>query len=296
MDEVRAFHEALLAPLSAQEADAAAALGGLLPDWQAPRLYHDLSDAFIRQQTAMQGMFAPEVCVQINRLFVVQQLLKLDGTLAERPLPPEILALYPAARQRLLHFLQHGDVSEYFYPHENFVKDVRFVAGMTVPAGAMILDLRSYIGWKPSLTLLQKNPLPVFMRFAGSCYRRPWLRAHIEMRYRDEFTPDGLEDFYRRTAALLRAQPQLQGIVASSWFYDPMLESVSPRLKHLWQVPMARGAFVVRGYSGAYDVEMATKTSATRRRLYEAGVYQPSCTLLVWPRKALMAWAGKASL
>ncbi len=83
-------------------------------------------------------------------------------------------------------------------------------------------------------------------------------------------------------------------MVGTSWFYDPALPAISPRLAYLQQRPLEAGAFLVRHGRGAIYTERATLTSETRRKLYEEGKYLPVCFSLVWPRDALIAWAERS--
>jgi len=81
-------------------------------------------------------------------------------------------------------------------------------------------------------------------------------------------------------------------MVGTSWFYDPQLLAISPRLAYLQTTPLAHGAFLVRHGSGAIHTELATATSPTRRALAEKGSYIPVCYSLVWPRAELVRWAS----
>ena len=80
-------------------------------------------------------------------------------------------------------------------------------------------------------------------------------------------------------------------MAGTSWFYDPQLETVSPRLSYLRARPIERGAFIVRSGTLPFDIQSATAKSENRRRLYEAGKYIPVAYTLLWPREKLLAWA-----
>jgi hypothetical protein len=80
-------------------------------------------------------------------------------------------------------------------------------------------------------------------------------------------------------------------MVGTSWFYDPHLLQISPHFAYLQQRPLEGGAFLMRHRTGRFDIEHATMTSRTRRRLYQEGKYTPMCYSLLWPRKDLIFWA-----
>jgi hypothetical protein len=119
---------------------------------------------------------------------------------------------------------------------------------------------------------------------------RPCLELHTHPDSLEDFNVEGWERTYHRLAELMVENPQFKAVIASSWFRDPALAAISPRLGYLREVPCGRGAklFVTgrddRGTSGALA------RSPTRRRLFECGQYVPTIHLLVWPRSALLGW------
>lgn len=118
------------------------------------------------------------------------------------------------------------------------------------------------------------------------------LEFHTSDRALQEFTPDGWDRCYLRAAEVLRAHPQARGVTGSSWFYDPSVEALSPRLAYLRQVPGAGGAQFFRLGPDAGAEHDALATSPTRRAAAAAGTYQPERWLMVWPRQALLSWVA----
>ena len=84
----------------------------------------------------------------------------------------------------------------------------------------------------------------------------------------NEFNEQGWDKCYLRIADLLDLRKDIQGMIGTSWFYDPQLLEISPRLAYLQKCPLERGAFLLRHGTGHFDIEHATMTSKTRRRLY----------------------------
>jgi hypothetical protein len=131
--------------------------------------------------------------------------------------------------------------------------------------------------------------------YAGSFLRSgqvlPWFRIHTESRYLNDFNEAGWDACYMRIVALLRAHSEVLGMAGTSWFYDPQLDAVSPRLTYLRLRPLERGVSILRSGTSAFDIASATAKSSSRRRLYEEGKYIPVSYNLLWPREALLAWA-----
>ncbi len=270
---------------------AAAELRAALPDWRRAGKFIDLGKRFARASATAREQLPTATLVDVNRLLVAELALTLGSALQGRSIPSDVLALVPAAATRLLGHLRDAVDSSYAYPDDFFVKDLRFAAGLTVPGGAEVLDLRSTLGTRVSVQLLRRQPTPAHLwALLRSTRIDPWFRIHTESRYLRHFHESGWDAFYHRVASLLESHPGVRGVVGTSWFFDPQLDTVSPRLAYL-RNPLARGAFLVRGRTGAFDIASATSSSEARKKLYEAGSYVPVPYALVWPRAALLQWS-----
>lgn len=204
-------------------------------------------------------------------------------------LPSKIAALYPMAFERLAGYLQglEGD-----YPPDHKHKDWVFATGESVPVTrSHSVDLSSRIGYRASLGLIAADPR---WRYARDLFRRqgvsPWLRVHTEPRWLEDWNEAGWEEVYRQCARLLRSRPQLLGLAATAWFYDPQLAAVSPRLCYCRERLLERGAVMMRVGTSDFDIDSATARSPTRRRLHEAGQYVPVSYTMLWPRERLLRW------
>ena len=102
-----------------------------------------------------------------------------------------------------------------------------------------------------------------------------------------------MESTYLCVASLLRMHPEVAGLTAYGWFYDPQLDEISPRLSYLRQRPLERGAIFLRGHTSDFDIKNATAKSQTRRRLYEAGEYKPVAHRILWLRRDILRWADR---
>ncbi|QNN64304.1 hypothetical protein H9L12_08085 [Sphingomonas rhizophila] len=193
------------------------------------------------------------------------------------------------ALRHLLDFLSSDLDASYRYPDDHFLKDYRFVTGMTVPCGAQVVDLAERPGLKTVVSIAGKSP-----RLAWHAISRPWFRPHTEDRYLDEFNEKGWDRCYAEVGDLLTALPEVAGFIATSWFYDPALAEVSPRLDYLRRVPVEGGALMVRHGTTPFDIKSSTATSPTRRALYEQGKYVPTCWSIVWPRREMLAWCERS--
>jgi hypothetical protein len=93
-----------------------------------------------------------------------------------------------------------------------------------------------------------------------------------------------------RIARSIELQPQIRGLVASSWLYSIEVGRVSPHLAWVRDFYLENGAYLV-------DMERAAERSGfligseARRRLYQEGKFRPRETLVLWRRQDILAWA-----
>jgi hypothetical protein len=216
--------------------------------------------------------------------------LALDFFTVESRLPRSIIALYEDFFRRLAKFLSENVID--CYDDDYFAKDVRYALGLTVPAGAAQVDLHSRIG--PKLIgrdLLHTGSPAASLRYAAAAGWGEWYIDHLDLRWMKEFNPAGWTACYARIAELLELNPRMRGLAGVSWFYDPALAVISPHLAYLREVPVRHGAFLVHMGALPHDIQNATVRSPLRKKLYEEGRYEPTCYILAWPRRQMIAWA-----
>ncbi|MGX4641053.1 hypothetical protein [Massilia sp. SYSU DXS3249] len=212
----------------------------------------------------------------------------------------ERLARLPARvrAHQLRQFARLALHDERFLPHCRLEADVFLkefgLATLRLYAGASsVIDPYSGVGrslmWKAGLARLPARAL-FFLRAGGF---KPYFEVHVNKLYTDEFNEEGRNECYRCCAELYALHPDNLGMFAGSWFYDPAIARVSPRLAYLREVPVAGGARCMLDSHNDQAVANATATSATRRALVEAGRYRPASYALVWPRRAQIAWARR---
>jgi len=233
----------------------------------------------------------------LRRCLVAKLAFNLPTIVEHMNLPTSILALYPDSFGRVANHLRNNIGDPYDLTDDFFLKDMRFILGLSIPCGAQVVDMLSSVSLSSVILSLfrSRNVIPAIRYFRVKGYG-PWFRIHTESRYLTEFNEQGWDNCYMRIAELLERRKDIRGMVGTSWFYDPQLLEISPRLAYLQQRPLERGAFLLRHGTSRFDIEHATTTSKTRRRLYQEGKYTPICYSLLWLRKDLISWAEQNSL
>lgn len=175
-----------------------------------------------------------------------------------------------------------------------FHKDFGLALLRLYAAAAQLVDYRAGIG----RVMLMKNGLRglparllTFVRLGGF---KPFFEIHTHLAYLDEFNEEGWNECYRCCAELYALHPQVLGMYGGSWFYDPALGTISPRLNYLRVIPQEGGAYLLFDSVNEHSTEDATATSPTRKKLYSEGKYQPKSYALIWPRAAQIRWAKRS--
>jgi hypothetical protein len=228
----------------------------------------------------------------LKRSLVAKLALNLPTIVEKMDLPTSIIELYPDSFTRLADHLKNNRDDPYDLTDDFFIKDIRFVLGLSIPCGAQIVDLISKVRLRSVLlSLFRSRNISAIIRYARVKGYGPWFRSHNESRYLTDFNELGWHNCYLRIAELLERRQNIRGMVGTTWFYDPQLIEISPRLAYLQQRPLEHGAFSLRHGTGIFDIKNATMKSKTRLRLYQEGKYTPICYTLLWPRKDLISWA-----
>lgn len=229
----------------------------------------------------------------VRRGLVAAWALDLPERAAALKMPAEVMALYPYWIEQLAGFLGKAEGA---YDFDHWSKDVRFALALSVPgAKSQVIDLSSPLGPKQIVkhALDGRGVEPLFRYLAAGAKKEPWLEVHTESRWLRGFNEDGWNEAWATAAEICRVRPEIAGMIGSSWFYDPPLTEISPRLAHLRLNPLKGGAFMVHQGPAPIHTERAGAASASRKALIDSGEYTARSWLMVWPRKELIAWADR---
>ena len=230
------------------------------------------------------------------RIFLLACLLwavrsSLRGKRAER-LPARVRA------HQLKQFRRIAAQDEGLLPHcrlegDVFLKELGLATLRLYAGASSVIDPHSGVGrsllWKAGLHRLPGRLL-LFARAGGF---HPYFEIHVHKLYQEEFNEEGRNECYRCCADLYTLHPEVLGMVAGSWFYDPVVEMISPHLAYLRKVPESGGARALFVSHDEQAARNATATSEKRRALHAAGQYRPASWTLVWPKRAQLAWSRR---
>ncbi|PKN65546.1 MAG: hypothetical protein CVU54_18800 [Deltaproteobacteria bacterium HGW-Deltaproteobacteria-12] len=232
---------------------------------------------------------------KLKRAILIKLALHLPNYLAKMDLPKSILALYPDAFKRLVDFLKSVGDQPYDSTGEFFCKDLRFVLGLSIYNGASsFFDVFSRVPVSSAIiSFCRSRNVDAIIRYVRARGSRPWVRGHLDSRFIKEYNQQVSDTTYCRLAEFVERKKEIAGYVGTTWFFDPKVAEVSPRLAWLQDLPRERGAFFLQHGADTTDINFAMKMSESRRRLYKDGKYIPKVYSMLWPREELISWARK---
>jgi hypothetical protein len=236
-----------------------------------------------------------------HKLLLIHLIMKSVEKLRIKRLPERIKSLYVTNFKRIVDSIKFDTESPgfYLYPNDAFFKDLSVCCFRMIPAGARKLTL-------------MRLPIRVLfgtrvMRYIGTgkfllikCKKRIYyLLGHLDThdpQCMAEFSLEGHIRFFNTVAKIMEMDETMMGWVGNSWFYDPKLEKISPKLAYLRRIPLENGARDF--YRGTNDSakKHALVKSPTRKRLFKEGKYLPVNYMIIWPRRELLEWADQTNL
>lgn len=240
----------------------------------------------------IQHRHSTRVLEDYHRLVLLTLIRDFDQRIAGRRYPASVLALYRTYIGNIVAHIHTNPPGFYLHENDLFAKDLAVCRQKLLPCGSQLLDTHSGV----PRNFLWKGGIHQFLSLSAFIGRtvggwRPLYQMHMDLRLILEFNPSGWTRCYRRIADLLELNPSILGVFGTSWWFDPQLETVSPRLAFLRTLPESNGARVF--YQGVDDVSTssALANSHQRQDLYSKGRYRPRNYSLIWSRDDLINWS-----
>jgi len=250
------------------------------------KVFHQKARQLIPGTVLADGAKASEVFLKAT---IVQGMLDLLASKRFARLPPRVRAQQVKQLQRIA---ANDEIAGWLnVDNDLFHKEFGIATLRLYVAGAQLVDARCGIPrsilFKGGMRFVPKN-IAAILRLGGF---RKYFQLHTHKFMLDAFDEAGWSECYLCCAELYGLHPEVLGMFGSSWFYDPALAAISPRLSYLRATPMAGGAELFFVGDGESAKANALSTSPTRRKLYEEGKYSPNNYMLAWGKARQISWA-----
>ncbi|HTO64642.1 MAG TPA: hypothetical protein VMM15_25720 [Bradyrhizobium sp.] len=254
--------------------------------------YHDIPDAVTALWREVTAQFGAEGFDAFQRLTLLQLIGAFSERSANRRYTDAIKSCFDKSFRRIIGHITDRKFEKYRTPNDILYKDLGLCRQKIFPAGARVVEPDS--GFARSLMF--RADLGQAMRMVRLLLKtggnRHWYLVHTHLSELEEFNPEGWQRCCLRLAGMLEINPNVRGMWGGSWLYDPALETVSPRLSYVRKLPQQNGAMLF--YSNV-DIDGGALSYPPRRKAYLAGNYLPKAYAVIWPRRAMLAWAQSIS-
>jgi len=233
-----------------------------------------------------------------QKLVLVTLISRARRQLASKVSPGEIKELYESNFRRIIREIETNmnPSGFYRYPEDKFFKELGVCNLRMIPTGAR----KIHLGGLARRFLFKKGPKQFFQGIIFIVFELKGTKPLYEM-HTDSHDPDLMADFnyegftraYMRIAQLLKLNENVRGVFASSWFYDPQLAVISPRLAYLREIITNNGGRCFYWGASGQATKDAILKSPTRSQLYKEGRYRPIKYMVVWSREKMLRWADK---
>lgn len=232
-----------------------------------------------------------------NKWLLVRLVEKaLSDGMSGLAVPEEVKSFYRMNFQRVMREIEFSENEPGFYMHyeDKFLKELGVCSLRVIPAGAQKISLSPL-----PVNFIFKEGVPQFLdalSFLLFDLRgfKKFYTMHTDSHdpyLMSEFNAQGWRRYLLRAADILMLNPTVSGIYGRSWFIDPQLEEISPRVCYVRKLVFESGGRIFSVGAAANDIQDAVYRSPTRKRLFDDGKYIPRDYIGIWPRKSLINWA-----
>ena len=270
----------------------------LLPAFEASdpfRGYGHLPESFVRICQRLNAGLGADALSDFLQLLLVELAEDFERRFAASGLAEEFRAQFETNLRRMLERAAAPQSWRASLSNDVFLKDLAIARQVLIPCISHLVYRHSGVPRR----VVARQRLTRLARAAAYLLRaggvRPFLENHVHLAMLEHFDPAGRERCLRLVARLLELWPDSKGLIGASWYYDPGLGRISPKLAYLHDVPARQGAIFLRVGSRPEDVAGALVRSETRRRLHQTGDYQPTSYLMVWARADILRHYARGS-
>lgn len=232
-----------------------------------------------------------------NKWLLVRLIEKaVSGEVNGLKVPEEVKALYGINFARIMREIEFSENEPGFYMHyeDKFLKELGVCSLRVIPAGAQKISLSPL-----PIKFIFKEGMPQFLNALSFLFFdvrgfKNFYTMHTDSHdpyLISEFNAQGWRRYFIRTAAILKMNPTVTGIFGRSWFIDPKLEEISPKVCYVRKLTLESGGKIFYIGAAMDGIQDAIYKSPTRKRLFDDGKYIPRDYIAIWPRKSLIRWA-----
>ena len=259
--------------------------------------YHYINSDMIRFCDSTKNGFGSNALSNYNKLLLLTLIVSANKNVKWTQFSNDIQHLYLLNFKRIISQIENNSSDNYYsYGNDKFCKDIAICCLRMIPTGSRKIHLNGI----PKTFLFKGKIHHIFSKVLFVLFNLKGLKPLYEM-HTDSHDPDLMAEFnlegfirsYKRIAGILKENPRVKGAFAGSWFYDPQIASISPRLAYLREIITDNGGKVFYMGDNKASTQDALLKSPMRRKLFEEKKYIPRVYMIIWPRKNMLQWTEK---
>ncbi len=224
-----------------------------------------------------------------RKIVLLECLLNSWNDIFSEKYPTSIQDQFKKNSERMLNMCENSE-GWGVYGDDVYWKDLAIARQQMFPAGGgRIVEAYSGFGFRQGFSINFSQSFSFFKLLFYSGGRKGYYQSHLHIPLLSDFNEQGFYDCNIGIAEMLIKHEEIKGVFGSTWYYDPQLENISPRLMYVQKIPLENGAKLF--YIGEDRTGNAFAKSKTRLKLYNEGKYKPKKYLLLWLRKEIIKWA-----
>lgn len=251
--------------------------------------YHHVPKAVDDLWRRIEAEFGASGFDAFQRLTMLTLIRDFESRSHDRKYTDGVLARFGISFRRIITSARDPEFALYRDQNDILLKDLALCRQAMFPVGHRIVEPNS--GFSRSLAF--RGGVSQAVRFlwllATKGGHTRWYQVHTHLSELEEFNAEGWAQACLLLADMMKLHPEIRGVVTGSWFNDPLIEMVSPRLTYLRKMPQDNGAHLF--FTKVSTKGGALSKSKTRQELHRQGKYLPRIYTLAWPRKAMLTWA-----
>lgn len=259
-----------------------------------PHRFYEFTPRTLELTKQMHAAY-PSTTVEIFNRLLLAHLIETAESRQRTAIIPTVQPYVREDLDRILKGLERPRAGYYVRDNHLFRRDLAIARLKVIPNGFELYDVNTGIARKdmmPNLRAAIRSLLTFREDLFGPLH--PLYEPHWDRRYVRYFSPEEYERCCLRIADMMVANPEVRGVATRSWWCDPQLKDISPELYFIRDIAEGGGArFMLLEEDNRYTLSDALAFSQKRKELYEAGKYIPRTYMIYWPRREMIAWAGR---
>lgn len=255
--------------------------------YPASAVYGHLCDTLRNFCRSVEERYPQEAMALIHKLVMVHFIQTPADRINVIALTEEMENFVKHEHQRIILEFSTEPDEYYSIKNDKFIKDLALCTGRLIYGGTPVFEPYQRIPKKLVVSSGPMNTLRVLKKGGFG----PYFQFHTSDKHLQTYNEQGWDGAYKRAAHLLELNPQFKGFFGCAWSYDPVIEKISPRLKYLRSRLMENGGLSLYMSQDRDSESLATRTSPTRKQLFESGKYLPKQYMIIWFREDLLKWA-----